>query len=115
MADRLEIDGNPTLTVNDGATYSAVPIINRRASGSTAGVGSASGNAGAIVLACLFMAEALTTEDTLVTVGVAVVAASVLVFLGEFSPVRETGERRAVEGASAARGAIIGAAGAGTD
>ena len=92
----------------EGATFSVVPFINRRALGSVAGIVGAGGNAGAVAFGFLFRAESLTYADALFVVGIAVLVASSLVFLVRFSSETERAERRALDNALAARsGAVV--------
>ena len=89
--------------MSEGATFSVVPFINRKALGSVAGIVGAGGNAGAVAFGFLFRAENITYQDGLLFVGVAVLLASALVFLVKFSPETEAEERRTMEEALAAR------------
>ncbi len=89
--------------MSEGATYSVVPFINRRALGSVAGIVGAGGNAGAVAYGFLFRIESLATADAFMMIGIVVLAASVLVFLVRFSPAREAEERQALELALASR------------
>ena len=87
----------------EGATFSVVPFINRKALGSVAGIVGAGGNAGAVAFGFLFRAESISYQDGLLFVGVTVLLASALVFLVRFSPETEAEERRTMEEALAAR------------
>ena len=87
--------------MSEGATFSAVPFINRMALGSVAGVVGAGGNAGAVAFGFLFRMESLDTQGALMKVGLFVLAASALVLLVRFSPARETEERQAIQTALA--------------
>ena len=89
--------------MSEGATYSIVPFINRKALGSVAGIVGAGGNAGAVAFGFLFRAESISYQDGLLFVGVTVLLASALVFLVRFSPETEAEERRTMEEALAAR------------
>ena len=75
--------------MSEGATFSVVPMINKRALGSVSGIVGAGGNAGAVAAGFLFRAEGLSTPDALLYLGLAVGAASTLVFLVRFSPEQE--------------------------
>ena len=68
-----------------GATFSVVPFINRRALGSVAGIVGAGGNTGAVAFGFLFRSESLSTNGALFIVGIAVVLASGMVFAVRFS------------------------------
>ena len=89
--------------MSEGATFSVVPFINRRALGSVAGIVGAGGNAGAVSFGFLFRMESLETQGALMIVGLVVIAASALVFLVRFSPARESEERQAIQSALASR------------
>ena len=92
--------------MSEGATFSVVPFINRKALGSVAGIVGAGGNAGAVCFGFLFRAESLTYTDALTIVGVVVLIASSLVFVVRFSPETERAERTAMNNALAARGGV---------
>ena len=96
--------------MSEGATFSVVPFINRKALGSVAGIVGAGGNAGAVCFGFLFRAESLTYTDALMIVGVVVLIASALVFVVRFSPETERAERTALNNALAARSAAMPAA-----
>ncbi len=89
--------------MSEGATYSVVPFINRKALGSVAGIVGAGGNAGAVAAGFLFRIEGMNTEQALTYLGIGVVAASSLVFLVRFSTQTETEEKRAMEQALSQR------------
>ncbi|MCB9633951.1 MAG: MFS transporter [Sandaracinus sp.] len=75
--------------MSEGATFSVVPMINKRALGSVSGIVGAGGNAGAVAAGFLFRSESLSTPQALLYLGFAVAASSVLVFLVRFSPEQE--------------------------
>ena len=87
--------------MSEGATYSVVPFINKRAIGSVSGIVGAGGNAGAVAAGFLFRAENITTQAGLLYLGIAVAAVSVLVFLVRFSPEAEAAARKEHEQALA--------------
>ena len=89
--------------MSEGATYSVVPFINRKALGSVAGIVGAGGNAGAVAAGFLFRIEGMNTEQALTYLGIGVVAASSLVFLVRFSTQTEAEEKRAMEQALSQR------------
>ena len=91
--------------MSEGATFSVVPFINRKALGSVAGIVGAGGNAGAVAFGFLFRAESITYQDGLLFIGMAVILASALVFVVRFSPETEAEERRTMDEALAARSA----------
>lgn len=83
----------------EGATYSVVPFINKKALGAIAGVVGAGGNAGAVAAGFLFKGD-MAWNDVFLTIGVVVVIASFLSFFVRFSPEQETEERIAFEQAN---------------
>ena len=93
--------------MSEGATFSVVPFINRKALGSVAGIVGAGGNAGAVAFGFLFRAESLTYTDALMIVGVVVLVAASLVFVVRFSPETVRAERTAMDNALAARGGAV--------
>ena len=80
----------------EGATYSVVPFINKKALGAVAGVVGAGGNAGAVAAGFLFKGD-IEWNDVFFIIGVVVVIAAFLSFLVRFSPQREAEERIAFE------------------
>ena len=80
--------------MSEGATFSVVPFINRKALGTVAGIVGAGGNAGAVAAGFLFRMESLAFQDAFLYMGVAVVAASSLVLVVRFTPMVEAMERR---------------------
>jgi MFS transporter, NNP family, nitrate/nitrite transporter len=96
----------PTLTLfslftqmAEGATYSVVPFINKKALGAVAGVVGAGGNAGAVAAGFLFKG-AMEWNDVFLTIGMVVVAASFLSFFVRFTPENEEEEKAAYEAAN---------------
>ena len=80
--------------MSEGATFSVVPFINRKALGTVAGIVGAGGNAGAVAAGFLFRMESVAVQDAFLYMGVAVVAASSLVLVVRFAPRVEVLERR---------------------
>ncbi len=80
--------------MSEGATFSVVPFINRKALGTVAGIVGAGGNAGAVAAGFLFRMEGLAVQDAFLYMGMAVVAASSLVLAVRFTPRTEALERR---------------------
>lgn len=83
----------------EGATYSVVPFINKKALGSVAGVVGAGGNAGAVAAGFLFKG-AMEWNDVFLVIGMVVVVASFLSFFIRFSPEQEKEEKIAYEQAN---------------
>jgi NNP family nitrate/nitrite transporter-like MFS transporter len=82
--------------MSEGATYSVVPFINKKALGAVAGVVGAGGNAGAVAAGFLFKG-AMEWNDVFFVIGITVCCASVLAFFVRFSPEQEEEERAAFE------------------
>jgi MFS transporter, NNP family, nitrate/nitrite transporter len=72
--------------MSEGATYGLVPFMNRKALGAVAGIVGAGGNAGAVAAGFLFRSDALTTQQALLYLGVAVACAAFAALLVRFSP-----------------------------
>lgn len=66
------------LKMSNGATYSVVPFINKKAIGSVSGIVGAGGNVGAVLAGFLFASENISYRDSLFYIGIAVAAVSVL-------------------------------------
>ena len=93
----------PTLMVfglfvkmSNGATYSVVPFINKKALGAVAGIVGAGGNAGAVAAGFLFK-SALDWQTALLVLGAVVVACSFTTLLVRFSPEAETEASKAYQ------------------
>ncbi len=69
----------------EGATYSVVPFINRKAVGAVSGIVGAGGNAGAVMAGFLFKYESLSYPDALFIIGCVVTVVSFLAFTIRFS------------------------------
>jgi len=80
----------------EGATYSVVPFINKKALGAVAGIVGAGGNAGAVAAGFLFKG-ALDWNDAFLIIGITVACASFLSFFVRFSPAQEEEERALLE------------------
>lgn len=80
--------------MSNGATYSVVPFVNKRALGAVAGIVGAGGNVGAVLAAFLFKTSRFTWPQALLMLGVFVTFVSVLTLFVRFS---ETDERSARE------------------
>ncbi len=71
--------------MSEGATFSVVPFINKKALGSVAGIVGAGGNAGAVAAGFLFRAEGITWPTALAILGGAVLVLSFATFAVTFS------------------------------
>lgn len=85
--------------MSEGATYSVVPFVNKKALGAVAGVVGAGGNAGAVAAGFLFKG-AMEWNDVFFTIGVVVAIASLLTFFIRFSPEKEAEEKALFEKAN---------------
>jgi NNP family nitrate/nitrite transporter-like MFS transporter len=81
----------------EGATYSVVPFVNKRALGAVAGIVGAGGNAGAVAAGFLFKAESIPWPTALLVLGAAVTCASFFAFAVRFSHQAESEARLATE------------------
>lgn len=71
--------------MSEGATYSVVPFINKKAIGSVSGIVGAGGNAGAVAAGFLFRSESLSVPSALLILGGVVAATSFLALAVRFS------------------------------
>ncbi len=85
--------------MSEGATYSVVPFISKRALGSVSGIVGAGGNAGAVAAGFLFKTEAITWPTAFFILGALVTCCSFLSFAVTFSEAAETDARAATEAA----------------
>ncbi|MFC6998118.1 MFS transporter [Rufibacter roseus] len=69
----------------EGATFSVVPFINKKAMGTVAGVVGAGGNAGAVAAGFLFKVESISYPEALFIIGLVVAGTSTLALLVRFS------------------------------
>jgi NNP family nitrate/nitrite transporter-like MFS transporter len=93
----------------EGATFSVVPMINRRALGSVSGIVGAGGNAGAVAAGFLFRAESLDTATALLYLGVAVTASSAMAALVRFSPAQHAAAQAELESSLLERNGAVAA------
>ncbi|WP_051359881.1 NarK family nitrate/nitrite MFS transporter [Adhaeribacter aquaticus] len=75
--------------MSEGATYSVVPFINKKAIGTVSGIVGAGGNVGAVLAGFLLKEETLTYSDALFIIGCVVIAVSFTSFLVKFSKAHE--------------------------
>ncbi|WP_187263897.1 MFS transporter [Pontibacter beigongshangensis] len=73
----------------EGATFSVVPFINKKAMGAVSGIVGAGGNAGAVAAGFLFKVDNLSYPEALFLIGLVVAGTSVLALLIRFSPAME--------------------------
>ncbi|MEO5951716.1 MAG: MFS transporter [Chloroflexia bacterium] len=71
--------------MSNGATYSVVPFVNRRALGAVSGIVGAGGNVGAVLAGFLFKTESLSWPQALLILGLAVTGAAALSLVVRFS------------------------------
>ncbi|WP_423128214.1 MFS transporter [Gaoshiqia sp. Z1-71] len=69
----------------EGATFSVVPFVNKRAVGTVSGIVGAGGNAGAVAAGFLFKVEGLSYPQALFVIGIVVTVISLFAFLIRFS------------------------------
>ena len=72
------------LKMANGATYSVVPFINRKAIGSVSGIVGAGGNLGAMLAGFLFKSKTISYAQAFTYIGVTVMIVAVIVFLVKF-------------------------------
>lgn len=78
------------LKMSNGATYSVVPFINKKAMGAVSGIVGAGGNVGAVLAGFLFKSETISYRESLFIIGVVVIAVSTAALLLSLS--RKTAE-----------------------
>ena len=83
--------------MSEGATFSVVPMLNKRALGSVSGIVGAGGNAGAVAAGFIFRAEGIDTPTGLLYLGFGVLVASSLTLLVRFSPEQERAVRAEID------------------
>ena len=79
--------------MSEGATYSVVPFINKRALGAVAGIVGAGGNFGAVSAGFLFKAEAIAWPTALLILGAVVCLCAGLTTMVRFSEADESAAR----------------------
>jgi NNP family nitrate/nitrite transporter-like MFS transporter len=89
MAIALMLCFSLFVKMSEGATYSVVPFINKKAIGSVSGIVGAGGNVGAVLAGFLLKDESLTYSDALFIIGCVVIAVSFASFLVKFTKAHE--------------------------
>ena len=84
--------------MSEGATYSVVPFVNKKALGAVAGVVGAGGNAGAVAAGFLFKGE-MPWDQVFLTIGMIVTGVAFLALFIRFSPEKEREEEALFEAA----------------
>jgi NNP family nitrate/nitrite transporter-like MFS transporter len=79
------------LKMSNGATYSVVPFINKKAVGSVAGIVGAGGNVGAVLAGFLFKSSEISYRESLFIIGIVVLVVSLISLLLSLSK-KTTGE-----------------------
>ena len=86
--------------MSNGATYSVVPFVNKRALGAVAGIVGAGGNVGAVLAGFLFRTASITWPQALLILGVIVASVSSLTLcravLGKRRAIRTRRDRGAI-------------------
>jgi NNP family nitrate/nitrite transporter-like MFS transporter len=83
--------------MSNGATYSIVPFVNKRALGAVAGIVGAGGNVGAVLAGFLFKSSSFTWPQALLILGALVALTSSLTILVRFSATDERSAREEME------------------
>ena len=80
--------------MSNGANYSIVPFVNKRAIGAVAGIVGAGGNAGAVLAGFLFKTASWTYPQAFMILGVLILLCSVCAFAVRFSETDEVAARQ---------------------
>ncbi len=88
--------------MSEGATYSIVPFINKKAVGSVAGIVGAGGNAGAVFAALLFTSREQYSKAFFI-LGILVAVCAFIAFIVRFTPAQEKEAKEAHDRAMEAR------------
>jgi len=89
--------------MSEGATYSVVPFINKKAIGAVSGIVGAGGNAGAVMAGFLFKAESISYPEALFILGIVVAGVSGLSLLVRFSTEAEKEAKMEMEDSLASK------------
>jgi len=92
--------------MSNGATYSVVPFINKKAIGTISGIVGAGGNAGAVLAGFLLKSESLSYPEALFILGITVVGVSFLTLAVRFSEADEKETKLEMEASLASRGKL---------
>ena len=83
--------------MSNGATYSLVPFVNKRALGAVAGIVGAGGNLGAVLAGFLFKTSSLTWPQAFLVLGAIIAVSSSLAVLVRFSKKDEQAAQEEIE------------------
>jgi MFS transporter, NNP family, nitrate/nitrite transporter len=83
--------------MSNGATYSVVPFVNKRALGAVTGIVGAGGNVGAVLAGFLFKTASLSWPEALLILGATVTSISALTLVVRFSESDERSARDEIE------------------
>jgi|HubBroStandDraft_6_1064221.scaffolds.fasta_scaffold139674_3 NNP family nitrate/nitrite transporter-like MFS transporter len=83
--------------MSNGANYSVVPFVNKKALGAVAGIVGAGGNAGAVLAGFLFKSSSLTYSQAFMILGVVIMICSPLAFALRFAEKDELAARQEIE------------------
>jgi NNP family nitrate/nitrite transporter-like MFS transporter len=95
--------------MSNGANYSVVPFVNRRALGGVAGIVGAGGNAGAVLAGFLFKTSSLTYSGAFMILGIVVFACAPIAYVLRFSESDESATKVETEARLAGRLEAVGA------
>lgn len=93
--------------MSEGATYSVVPFINKRALGAVAGIVGAGGNMGAVCAGFLFRSETISYREGLLILGIGVCICAFFTVLVRFKPEEEKAAAAEFEAAMIERRATM--------
>lgn len=88
--------------MSNGANYSVVPFVNRRALGGVAGIVGAGGNAGAVLAGFLFKTPSLTYSEAFLILGIVIFACAPIAYFLRFSANEERVAKKEMEARLAA-------------
>ena len=89
--------------MSEGATFSVVPFINKKAVGSISGIVGAGGNAGAVAAGFLFKVEGIGYPQALFIIGLSVIAISFVALIVKFSEADEKEVKREMDASLAGK------------